>query len=196
MASGTATGRIQHLLDDIAAAGEGDRVSVRQVMDGRSSFGAILLVPSLVIVSPLSGIPGVPTASAVVIILICLQYIAGSRSIWLPDRINRIALSRKRLAGALDRVRPVARLGDRIARPRHTYLLNRTTVIAIAVVCGLLAATMPPMEVLPLTSSIAAFIIATFALAVLARDGTLALVAAGLTASAVLLASLYILPHL
>ena len=205
------TGRLQAILDELGRVGapagrgcedgepaaadrdgggaSGGKVSVAQIMEsvGRSSFAALLLVPSLVVVSPLSGIPGVPTVAAAVIILICLQYLSGARSLWLPGRIQRITVRRSLLCRALAGLRPLARAADRVVRPRMTFLFTRTTFTLIAIVSCCLAALMPPMEVLPLTSSITAFLIAVLALAALARDGTLAILAIGLIFAALAL---------
>ncbi|WP_146619900.1 exopolysaccharide biosynthesis protein [Acuticoccus sediminis] len=185
MAETGTTGRLQTILDDICEMGQrGGKVSVAQILDcvGRTSFAAVLLVPSLIVVSPLSAIPGIPTVAGLIIVLICMQYVFGARSLWLPSRILRISVRGEHLCAAMSRVRPIARLGDFVARPRMTFLITRTTFTISAIVCAFLAALMPPMEILPLTSSITAFLIAMLALALLARDGTLAIVAITLIA--------------
>jgi hypothetical protein len=191
-------GRVQGLLDSMARAGEGETVTLRDVLDavGTSSFGALLLVPGLVIVSPLSGIPGVPTLAGIVIFLICVQYIAGRDRIWLPDRILRVTLRRNRVEGALRRIRPLARVIDRLVQPRFTFVINRASTSTFAAVCALLALTLPPLEALPFVATTTAFIICLFGFALLAEDGLLGIAALVATAGAVAGATFLALPHL
>jgi len=170
---------LQHLVDDIAHAGDDERVSIGTIFDalGGRSFGGLLLVPSLLATSPLSGVPGVPSLAGIMIILICVQYVLGRKRIWLPRWILRREVSRQRLQSAIGYVRPVVRRIDRITYPRLTFLINRWTFGAIALVCALLAATMPPLEILPMTATTTAFVIALFAIAVIAGDGLLLAIA-------------------
>jgi hypothetical protein len=171
--------RLQHLLQDVTDAGVADKVSVADVLEsiGTRSFGALLLVPCIMVLSPLSGIPGVPTTAGLIIVLVCVQYLAGRRTIWLPQRILRARISRKRLAAGFGYVQPFARSLDRVFRPRLRVLINHWTFSLVAVICAVLAATMPPLEVLPFTATITAFVIAMFAMALLYEDGLLALLA-------------------
>nr|WP_255720415.1 exopolysaccharide biosynthesis protein [Acuticoccus kalidii] len=167
----------------VAEAGQGDTISVEDALDavGQSSFAALLLLPSAIIVTPISGIPGAPTIAAIVIVLVCIQFLAGRQRIWLPRRVLRVCISRDRFTRVVGRAEPMISRFDRLVRPRLTFLVNRGMVIAMALISTALALTMPPMEILPLTSTLTAAIIALFALAMLARDGLLAL--AGLVAS-------------
>jgi hypothetical protein len=166
-------------LQDVTDAGVADKVSVADVLEsiGTRSFGALLLVPCIMVLSPLSGIPGVPTTAGLIIVLVCVQYLAGRRTIWLPQRILRARISRKRLAAGFGYVQPFARSLDRVFRPRLRVLINHWTFSLVAVICAVLAATMPPLEVLPFTATITAFVIAMFAMALLYEDGLLALLA-------------------
>ncbi|WP_157961733.1 exopolysaccharide biosynthesis protein [Acuticoccus kandeliae] len=174
-------GRLQTLLREVVEAGQGETVSVADALEavGQKSFGALLLLPSVVIVSPISGIPGTPTLAAVMIVLVCVQFLLGRDTVWLPARLLRMRIARHRLEWAVGRAGPVLTRFDRLVRPRFSFMINRWTIIAMVVICAALAATMPPMELLPLTSTLTAAIIALFALAILAGDGLLALGAMG-----------------
>ncbi|MEM8664622.1 MAG: exopolysaccharide biosynthesis protein, partial [Pseudomonadota bacterium] len=186
------------LLKTVAGAGDGDRVSVADILKavGTRSFGALLLVPSLIVISPISGIPGVPTTAALIIILICGQYLIGRRTIWLPGFLLRRDVSRSRLEKAINAVTPAARFLERFVRPRLTFLIGRVTFAAVALICALLAATMPPLELLPFTATATASIIALFAMALLMRDGALALISLVMAAAAVGAFLVWILPGL
>ena len=68
-----------------------DGLTVREMLDrvGARSFGAALLVPSLVLVSPLSAIPLVPTISGLLILTIATQAFLGREHLWLPKFLSR-----------------------------------------------------------------------------------------------------------
>lgn len=189
---------LERLVDDIADAGEHDTVTVGEIFEavGSRSFGGLLLVPSLMTTSPLSGIPGVPSLSGVLIMLICVQYVMGRERIWLPNFILVRRLRRNRLQAAIRKVRPVMRGIDRVIYPRFGILINRWTFGVIAILCAALAATMPPLEILPFTSTATAFIIALFATAVLARDGLLAAFAFAGTVGLITAFALFVVPQM
>lgn len=190
-------GRLQHLFDAVIGAGEGERVTVDDALGavGQSSFGALILVPALVLVSPLSGIPGLPTTLGIVIFLVCVQYLVGRDRIWLPRRIRRAGISRARLAGALQRVRPFVRLLDRLVKPRLSFLVNRLSIAVFAGICATLALTFPPLEALPFVATATASVIALYGFAILARDGVVGLLALAATALAVLGAVAFVIPR-
>ena len=188
--------QLKDLIEVIADAGNGPEVSVGDILDhiGTRSFGALLLAPSLLVVTPISGIPGVPSTAGIIILLICLQFLSGRKTIWLPRWILRSKIPRRRLDRAMKAARPVARTVDRVIRPRLGFLINRVTFAVVALVCAVLAATMPPLEILPFTATATAFIIALFALSMLVRDGLLALIALGATAFAGFAFAMWVVP--
>ncbi|WMS41091.1 exopolysaccharide biosynthesis protein [Acuticoccus sp. MNP-M23] len=189
---------LQDLMDVISDSGSGAQVSVNDILEriGTRSFGALLLAPSLLVVTPISGIPGVPTTAAIIIILICLQYLSGRRTIWLPRWILRARIGRARLDRAMETVRPVVRNIDKVVRPRFGFVINRVTFALVALVCAVLAATMPPLEFLPFTATTTALIITLFALSLLARDGLLALIALAATTVAAVAFVVWVVPAL
>ena len=71
----------------VGRAGEGkDAASVADIQEviGIRSFGSLLLAAGLIVLTPVGGIPAVPTAMAVVVVLVAGQLLVGLRSFWLP----------------------------------------------------------------------------------------------------------------
>ncbi|MFA5580644.1 MAG: exopolysaccharide biosynthesis protein [Paracoccaceae bacterium] len=68
MPNGKAPETLTDILDAFSAAGENGQVTVRAVVDeiGDLSFAPALLVPALILISPLSGLPGLPTMGAII----------------------------------------------------------------------------------------------------------------------------------
>lgn len=180
---------LYQVMERVQSAGEGESVSVQDMLDavGTRSFGPVLLVPAMIILSPISGIPTVPTVGAVIICLIALQLLCGRRSIWLPRWLLNLSLRRTTLDRAARFISPLARAVDRLLKPRLSFFVRRPFSQVIALLCILAAATMPVLEPLPFMASTAAAVICVYALALVAHDGLLVLIALLLTGGLALL---------
>src|SRR5690606_31710215 len=88
-------------------------------------------------------------------------------------------LPHRHLLRAVRLMRPLARGVDRLLKPRLAWLVESHAVYAVAVVCALVALTMPPLELVPFAATAAGVAIAAFGLALSGRDGLLALLAFG-----------------
>jgi hypothetical protein len=175
---------LQQLLDRIGdAEPEGERVKLDAIVEevGRRSFGPLLLLAGVITASPLSGIPGMPTLMALLVMLVVAQLLMRRDHFWLPGWMLRRTVSASKRDKALSWLRPPARFVDRFLRPRLTVLVEGGGTYAIALVCLLIALSMPPLEMLPFAATAAGVAIAIFGLALIARDGLVALFAFAVT---------------
>lgn len=182
---------VTDVLHQAREAGGSDTVEVSDLVAalGKTSFGALLLVPGLIIVSPLSGIPGLPTVGGITIALIAAQMVFGRRSLWLPAWILRRRMRKTVFDRAVDWLLGPARFVDRITRPRLGILVKPPFSIipeALCMVCGLM---MPVLELVPFSSTILATAVTFFAISLLVRDGLLAVI--GITVMAGAVAALF-----
>lgn len=163
------------LLDRMETAGSTDRVSFRDVYEhlGQRSFGVLLLVPALIALSPVGGIPGVPTVLAAVILLIAAQLIAGRPHFWLPRFILDRSVARGHLERAVEAMRPVLRFVDRFLCPRLTVLAGPLANRFIALFCILLVLTVPPLEFVPFGGTPIWVAIGAFGIGLTTKDGLL-----------------------
>jgi hypothetical protein len=171
---------LEGLMDAIIDANEGcDRISIGQAFGvvGQRSFGPVLLVPGLIALSPLSGIPGMPTLVGLMVLLVTSQLLMGRSDIWLPQFILRRSASRKRFDKAMGVMRKVARFVDKLIKPRLCFLTKGVAQYAIASVCLLLSLASPLLELLPFVITGVGAAVSAFGLALLAEDGLLALLA-------------------
>lgn len=151
----------------------GESVSVNDILKclGTRSFSTLLLVPALILISPLSGIPGVPTLGALAILLVTAQVIAGRRQLWLPQMILRRKLKTGTfMAGLRWLQRPVDFI-DRHTHRRLAFLSHRPFSVLAVAICMALAATMPFLELLPMATSLAATGIAILSTGMMVSDG-------------------------
>ena len=152
-------------------------VAALQEMAGARAFGPLVLLPALLAVTPLSGIPTVPSILGTLIMLVSAQAIVGRRSVWLPRRLSNASVDRRRVETALGYVEPVARRIDRVVRRRLVFATEGIGLRLAAAVCFITAATMPPLEIMPFAATSAGSVIAIFGLAVTLHDGLLMLAA-------------------
>ncbi len=148
-------------------------LTIQDMLDrvGARSFGAALLVPSLILVSPLSIIPLMPTIGGLVILTISIQAFFGRSHLWLPRFLASRRLTGPQLKRAVTYLRKPAAWLDRKSRHRLRFLsrapMDRIALLAVMVV----AATWPFLEILPMFTSVSAGGVALVAFALMVRDG-------------------------
>lgn len=171
---------LEQLLDRLDEAREGqEQVSMERLMDtiGRRSFGPLLLLIGIILVSPLSGIPGLPSTMGVAVFLLSLQMLLRRKRIWLPEWILRRNISQEKFARAARWMRRPARFIDRLLRERLSFLVDGPASWLLALVCLLVAVTLPLLEPVPFAASSAGVALTCIGLAMIAHDGVFALIA-------------------
>ncbi|SFN20434.1 exopolysaccharide biosynthesis protein [Marinobacter pelagius] len=176
---------LEQLLDRLRTRTDGQaEVSVADILSavGERSFGPVALVAGLVVVAPLIGdIPGVPTVLGLLVLLTLGQLLFLRHSIWLPAALANRRVAQAKLTRGLDWVEKPARYLDRYTRPRLVWLTRGAGQYLMAVVCMSVALAMPAMEVVPFSANGGGLALMAFGLAMIARDGLLALFATTVT---------------
>lgn len=159
-------------LDEIAST-KGAKVSVDEVYRaiGERSFGPLLLVVGLIGMTPISAIPTAPSILALLVALIAGQLLVGRQTLWLPKRMLRMSLSSARLHRSLGAIRKPVHALDAVMRPRLCFLTGKVGARVVALACVAVAATVPPLELLPFVAVVPATAIAAFGLGLVTRDG-------------------------
>lgn len=172
-----------------------DEVNVGQMLAaaGRRSFGPLLLLPGIIVFSPLSGVPGLPTTMAVLVMLVAGQLVLGKRQFWLPQWILCRHASRDKVRKAVKFVSPVARVVDKITRQRLKMLTEGSAVYVVGALCILVALTMPVMELVPFANSAAGAVLTVFGVGLVSQDGLLTLLAIALCVAGAVFAAIKLL---
>ena len=162
-------------LDELAA--NLDKVRVADVLDdfGARSFGPFIMIPAVLEITPVGGIPGVPTVLALFIALIAVQLLIGRDHVWMPQFVQRRAVGSKKLHKAVGKLKGMANFLDRHSKGRLEGLTKGTAIKLVAAVIIALCCTVPPLEFLPFASTIPMLAIAVLGLALTVRDGALLL---------------------
>lgn len=162
-------------LDELAATRP--EVCIADVLDdfGKRSFGPFIMLPALMELSPIGGIPGVPTFLAFVVALTALQLLLGREHVWMPDWLQHRSVSGKKLHKAVGKLRGVANFLDEHSEGRLEWMTQGVATKIVAIIILLLCCTVPPLEFLPFASSIPMLAIAILGMALTVRDGALVL---------------------
>ena len=177
----TQENKLSDLVKRIGELGEGqDHVSVHDIREmlGERSFGPLIALPALIEITPIGGIPGVPTLIAVMITLVCAQMLFGRDHLWLPNVLERKTLKGDRVKDGMKWLERPAGWIDRMLRPRLSWFSGTVGLRIVALLCILLCTTVPPLELLPFASTIPMGAIALMGLGLMVRDGLVILIAA------------------
>ena len=182
MDGSTATpGGVQDVLVRLDGLSGETSVEVRRIVEafGAAGFVPMLMAPALIVVSPLSGIPLLPTAMGLTIALVAGQILLGRRHLWLPGFLMRRRIAGARLHAAMTHTRRFAAWLDSKARNRLPLLVLPPFDLLPKVVCLLCGLAMPFLELVPFSSSLLGAAVVLIGTGMLARDGLFTLLAGG-----------------
>ncbi|WP_370177733.1 exopolysaccharide biosynthesis protein [Alteriqipengyuania sp.] len=175
------------ILDRLSALAERhDRVTIGDVLDtiGDRSYGPALLIPALIEISPIGGIPAVPTFLAVIVAITAIQLALDKEHLWLPGWLQRRSVGGERMHEAIGKLDGVARVMDKWFHGRMDRFVRAPVARSAALLILILCLSVPILEFIPFASTIPMAAIAAFGLALLLRDGLLMLIAISFGAAA------------
>ncbi len=145
---------------------------------GRRAFGALFFFFSAPNWLPLP--PGSSTFLALPLVLLTPQMAVGVQGPWLPRFIDDRKMKRADMARAIRRIVPMLRRIEKVSRPRLSAMFGPVGDRLIGLTCFLLALVL--LLPIPLGNMAPAAAIAAFGLAMVQRDGVLALIGYATTA--------------
>ncbi len=173
------SGVLDRLLDQ--TEGE-DCVTLDDVFKAFSGrlYGPLMLIPSLALVTPLGGIPGMPIAIAILLVLVAGQRVLGMDRPWVPKRLRDKPISRDKLEKAFRKLRPLTRAIDKVVRPRLAFLVYGPMERVLALAILAVGLSVPVFGLVPMAAIIPGAAAVLLSLAITARDGVLVLLAAAI----------------
>lgn len=169
---------MQSIVARLDATAQHDPVTLGEVVEafGPRSFLPMLMVPALLVVSPLSGIPLFSSVCGLTIAIIAAQMVwPGRDCLWLPGNLTRRYVSGARAREGVARLARLARWLDGHAKARWRVLVHRSGRKLIETACMICGLAMPFLEVVPFSSSILGFSVLLMATGLLTKDGLFAL---------------------
>ena len=182
------------ILEQTRKAAKGETTYVGDAIEqlGQGSFAALTLLPALLAVTPLSGIPAASSLLGLTIALVSVQVLMGRSHMWFPNWLLRRKVNSEKLRNALTYLQGPANWIDRHTKPRLTFLVRPPFRILLQVTCLVCGLTMPFLELIPFSSSALGAAVTLFATALLVRDGLLAAIGLGFLAGAITLITRFI----
>ncbi len=187
--------QIVDITDKLKKLAEGDdKTTLGEVIDafGNRGHGPLLILPSMLVLTPLGGIPLLPTLMGLVVVLLAAQMLIGKEGVSLPNFLRKRGVSGDKLVGVCEKIHPVAERLDSWFHGRLRQLVAPIFIRVAAACCILLAVVVPPLEVLPFASAAPMAAILFFGLAITVQDGVLMVVAFVGTALALLTAAMLV----
>lgn len=174
------------LLGNLIGAFPNERVTVGEIIERLEdqAFGLLLLL--LALPNCIPSIPGLSTIFGVMMMAPAVQLILGRDELWLPQRIRRWSISRDALRMAIKGSLPVLRPIERFIAPHWTALTRPPFTQFLGLQTLVLAMVM--ILPIPLGHWLPGVAIAATALALLQRDGRLALLSVPLAIGGVIFA--------
>jgi hypothetical protein len=145
---------------------------------GRRAFGALLFFFSAPNWLPLP--PGSSTFLALPLVLLTPQVAFGVQGPWLPRFIDDREMKRAALARSIRKIVPMLQRVEKVSRPRLLWMFGPIGDRAIGLTCFLLSLVL--LLPIPLGNMAPGAAIAAFGLAMVQRDGVLALIGYVITA--------------
>ena len=164
---------VRNVVQRLGALSDRKTITLGELVEafGSASFVPALMVPALLVVSPLSGIPVFSSVCGLTIALIALQMVLSRRFLWLPGWIRRRRLKGGQLGSAVRRLTKLADWLDRHSRARLRVLVEMPGGLVPRIAAALCGAAMPFLELVPFSSSILGTAVLLFSVSFLARDG-------------------------
>jgi len=175
---------LQSVLDQIETAMEGsDSVDLKTVVEafGNRSFGPIMVLCGLCMMTPLGAIPGIPPAFGVIVIVFALQLLFRRKTPWMPEVLRRVKIPSDKLSKVQAKLRPILAKIDGIIRPRLQWAATGPMQVVISIVAIILSLSFFPLGMVPFGVVAPAAIVLLFGLGITARDGVLTLLGLSLS---------------
>jgi hypothetical protein len=178
---------VRDIVDRLDACAHADEVSLKDLVKafGTASFVSTMMVPALLVVSPMSGIPFFSSLCGLTIAFIAGQMLFRRTHLYLPDTVTRRRLPGDKLRSGLKRMRRVADFLDRYTRKgRLRRLVGNGGRILPQLLCVIAGILMPLLEIVPFSSSVLGMAVLSFSIALLTRDGVFVLVGLAIVGAA------------
>lgn len=175
---------LQSVLEQVAATLDGGAsVDLKTVVEafGNRSFGPIMILCGLCMMTPLGALPGIPPAFGVIVIVFALQLLFRRKTPWMPEILRKVRIPADKLLKVQKKVQPVLAKIDGVIRPRLKWAATGPMQVLISVFAIILSLTFFPLGMLPFGVVAPATIILLFGLGITARDGVLTLLGLGLS---------------
>lgn len=149
------------------------------------AWGGLLLIFAAINLLPLP--PGVTTVTGLPLVVLTAQMVAGRARPWFPRKFDQRGVSKDHLHRIAEKMQPWEERIERVLKPRMCMLTNHRAARVIGLVCLVLSVIL--WLPIPLGNHVPALAMTLFALALIYRDGVMAILAGIATVASFILIS-------
>jgi hypothetical protein len=122
-----------------AVRGEGEKVTVREIIDALDarSFGLATLLFAIPSIVPMP--PGIPTVVGICLFIVSFQMVIGRPELWLPGILSKRDFDRKSLVGAFEGIAPKLAVIEKVMKPRLLFMTGRVGSVLIGIIVLIMA---------------------------------------------------------
>lgn len=172
-----------HVLDEHG----GDRLTLSELSARLRdrAWGGLLLIFAAINLLPLP--PGVTTVTGLPLIVLTAQMVAGRSRPWFPRKFDQRGVGKDHLRRIAEKMRPWEERIERVLKPRLCMLTNHRAARVIGLLSLLLSVIL--WLPIPLGNHVPALAMTLFALALIYRDGVVAILGVVVTIASFILIS-------
>lgn len=175
---------LQSVLDQIQTTMDGSKsVDLKTVVEafGDRSFGPVMVLCGLCMLTPLGAIPGIPPAFGIIVIVFAAQLLCRRKTPWMPEVLRRVKIPADKLSKVQVKMRPILAKVDAVIRPRLQWATAGKMQVLISVIAIIISLSFFPLGMVPFGVVAPAAIILLLGLGITARDGVLTLMGLSLS---------------
>ena len=168
--------KLSEILEEICLDRSEKTISLENILYSLNNQGyaPLLIVPCLLIISPIGAIPGVPAICGVFIFLISGQMLFGKKKPWLPNKIKNFKFETQSFCSGMEKSEPFFKKMDKLIKPRITYLAtNKMAYFFVSLISVLLSVGIIGIGFIPFLPDLLALPILFFSLGLLTQDGVI-----------------------
>ncbi|UAT42811.1 exopolysaccharide biosynthesis protein [Anaplasmataceae bacterium AB001_6] len=172
---------------------DNDRITLLEIIAvlHAKGFAILILLFCLPLTVPLPVPPGYTTVFSIPTLLFSVQMLFGRQAPWLPKKIAEIKIKRSILAYLVEKTSPILHKIEHFSRARIMFFSSKKGEKLYAIICLIcsLAIALP----LPMTNMIPAIGLSIYSIALINRDGLLAILAILICITGLIVTSLVII---
>lgn len=174
---------LQSILEHVELSMEGEpSVDLKTVVEGfgQRSFGPVMILCGLCMMTPLGAIPGLPAAFGLIVIVFAIQLLFRRPTPWMPEILRKVKIPADKLIFVRRKTQPILAKIDNVIRPRLLWATLGPMQVLAALMAIVVSATFVPLGAVPFGVVPSAFIVGLLGLGITARDGVVILFAMAL----------------
>lgn len=166
---------LKELTERLKDRADSGAVSIGEIMDmvGRASYAPLILLLSVIAISPIGAIPGASILAGIILFLLGGQMLAGRDNPWMPSVVENRPVKGDHLRKALDRSQGLIEWVDRLPQPRLRQFTTNAWAKAVAAGVILMGLLMLPLALVPWGVVAPAMALVVVSLGLVGKDGLL-----------------------